>query len=106
MQQNKERAAAERIFGLLPEQQGERFLSLWNEFTLQQSAEARFAYAMDRLIPVLHNIYNNGQSWQENRIPLEKVLSVNSVIGDACPEVWLHLKARIQDLAANGLFSH
>jgi len=104
--QENERAAAERIFGLLPEQQGERLLLLWNEFTLRQTAEARFAYAMDRLMPVLHNIYNNGQSWQENHIPLEKVLSVNSVIGDACPEVWLHIQARLQELAANGLFSH
>ena len=104
--QENERAAAERIFGLLPEQQGERLLSLWNEFTLRQTAEARFAYAMDRLMPVLHNIYNNGQSWQENHIPLKKVLSVNSVIGDTCPEVWLHIKARVQELAANGFFSH
>jgi putative hydrolase of HD superfamily len=69
--QDRERATATRIFGLLPNQQGEWFLSLWLEFVARQTPEARFAYAMDRLMPVLHNIYNKGQSWRENRIPLE-----------------------------------
>lgn len=106
VRQDKERAAATRIFGLLPNQQGEWFLSLWLEFVARQTPEARFAYAMDRLMPVLHNIYNQGQSWRENRISLERVLAVNSAIGDACPDVWAHIRVRVQELASNGLFVH
>lgn len=104
--EDKQRAAASRIFALLPKQQGEWFRSRWNEFVARQTPEARFAYAMDRLMPVLHNIYNKGQSWRENRIPLEKVLSVNSAIGDACPDVWAHIRSRVQELTSNGLFFH
>ncbi|HUR40762.1 MAG TPA: HD domain-containing protein [Verrucomicrobiae bacterium] len=97
--QDKERAAASRIFGLLPKEQGEWFLSRWKEFVARETPEARFAYAMDRLMPVLHNIYNKGQSWRENRIPLDKVLAVNAAIGDACPDVWAHIKKRVEEMA-------
>ena len=67
-----ERAAVERIFGLLPEMHGARFLALWHEFEQGETAEARFANAADRAMPVLLNLANDGQSWRENGISHEK----------------------------------
>lgn len=104
LEQSRERAAAQRIFGLLPPQQAELLLSRWEEFDARQTPEARFAYAIDRLMPVLHNLFNDGQSWRENKVPLSKVLSVNVAIGHAVPAVWRELEGRIRALAAGGIF--
>jgi putative hydrolases of HD superfamily len=60
-----ELAAVTRIFGLLPGPQGAAFLALWKEFEEGVSAEARFANAADRAMPVLLNLANNGQSWRQ-----------------------------------------
>ena len=95
-----ERMAARRIFGLLPEAQAEWCTSRWEEYEARESNEAVFAYAVDRLMPVLQNLKNGGQSWRENSIPLEKVLAVNAVIGEALPSVWENVRALIGDIAA------
>lgn len=58
-----ERAAAERVFGLLPAGQAEEFREIWREFDARITPEAKFAHALDRLIPILHNYHANGGSW-------------------------------------------
>jgi putative hydrolases of HD superfamily len=55
---------------------------------------------MDRLMPVLHNLESGGQTWRENKVPLERVLTINEPIGDACPSVWNRVKQRIEALFA------
>ena len=92
-----ERRAARRIFGLLPEPQAAWCMARWEEYEARESNEAVFAYAVDRLMPILHNLKNDGQSWRENQVPLEKVLAVNAAIGDALPDVWAHVQALIRD---------
>ena len=99
-----ERLAAERIFGLLPELQARWCMSRWQEYEERQSKEAIFAYAIDRLMPVLHNLNNNGQSWRENRVSLEKILSVNEAIGKALPQVWEQVQTMIHQAAQAGVF--
>lgn len=69
----REKAAANRIFGLLPHDQGEEILSLWNEFEERQTPEARFAAALDRVQPLIHNYYTKGGTWIKHEVPLEKV---------------------------------
>jgi len=98
--------AAQRIFGLLPEPQASWCMARWQEYEARQSKEAVFAYAIDRLMPLLHNLYSGGQSWQENKVPLEKVLAFNSAIGAACPEVWAYVRELIVQAAGNGAFEH
>lgn len=88
--------AARRTFGLLPEAQAGWCMARWREFEARETREARFAYAMDRLMPVLQNLRNNGQSWRENGVPREKVLAINAAIGEACPPVWEHVRERIE----------
>jgi len=62
-QAERELKAAERIFALLPEDQAQEFRALWDEFEAKISAESRFANAMDRLQPLLHNFFTEGGTW-------------------------------------------
>jgi putative hydrolases of HD superfamily len=90
--------AARRIFGLLPEPQSSLFLARWEEFEARQSREAVYAYAIDRLLPVLHNLENAGQAWRDHAVPLDQVLAFNAAIGQALPGVWEEVKERITKL--------
>jgi putative hydrolase of HD superfamily len=91
-----ELAAVTRIFGLLPEAQGAKFLALWREFEDGETPEARFAHAMDRAMPVLLNLANQGQSWKENGIRHEQVIRrVGPPIQAGCPALWAHLEAEL-----------
>lgn len=92
----EEKKAAERIFGLLPEPQSSWCLGRWQEYEARQSDEAKFAYAIDRLMPVLQNLNNAGQSWTENQVPLDSILRVNAAIGEALPSVWQHVMPMIK----------
>lgn len=100
-----ELAAAMRIFGMLPDQQGAAFLALWHEFVQGETPEARFAHAADRAMPVLLNLANNGQSWRENGISHERVVRcVAAPIKAGCPALWDYLEARLEEARHKGLF--
>jgi putative hydrolase of HD superfamily len=100
-----ELAAVTRIFGMLPENQGEGFLALWQEFERGETPEARFAHAVDRAMPVLLNLNNEGQSWRENGISHERVvLRIAPPIKAGCPALWNYLEARLEEARRRGLF--
>jgi putative hydrolases of HD superfamily len=92
----KEIAAAKRLFGMLGNEVGEKLLARWQEFEAGATLESRYARAIDRLLPVLQNVHNNGQSWRENGIKLEQVLKMNERIGALMPGVWAELKPKIE----------
>lgn len=94
-----ERSAAERIFGLLPEPYESWCMESWEEYEARQSDEAIFAYAVDRLMPVLQNLNNSGQSWIDNGVSLEQILRVNSAISNALPSVWQYVQSLISRFA-------
>ena len=99
-------AAVQRIFGLLPSAQRDAFVALWREFEDGTSAEARFANAADRAMPVLLNLANNGQSWRENGISHARVVArIADPIRDGCPALWDYLKARLESARADGWFA-
>ena len=98
-------AAAERIFGLLPADQAAALLELWREFERGETAESRFANAIDRAMPVLMNLSNKGQSWRENGISYERVVRrVESQIASGCPALWKYLAPRLADARERGFF--
>jgi 5'-deoxynucleotidase YfbR-like HD superfamily hydrolase len=100
-----ERAAVRRIFGLLPDGQARRFLELWEEFEAETSADARFAHAVDRVMPVLLNLANNGQSWVENGITYDRVVRrVEGQIKTGCPALWDYVAMRLADAQRRGWF--
>ena len=92
----QEAAAAERIFGMLPQPMGDELLALWHEFEGRETPESKFAKAVDRVNPVIQNLTSDGQSWVENHISRDRVLAMNSEIEAASPELWAVLKARIE----------
>ena len=100
-----ERAAVTRIFSLLPEPQRSTFLGLWDEFERNETPEARFANAADRAMPVLLNLAGGGQSWRENGIAYERVVSrVGPPIRAGCPALWEYLAARLEEKRREGWF--
>ncbi|MEM7067238.1 MAG: HD domain-containing protein [Pseudomonadota bacterium] len=91
-----ERAAAKRIFGLLPDKIGSDLHELWTEFEAAETPEAKFAKAADRINPTLQNLKQEGQSWVENGIRREQVLEKNRNIADASATLWVTVKERIK----------
>lgn len=73
-QRARECAAADRIFALLPQDQGDKFRALWEEFEAGETPEARFAAAMDRIQPMMLNAATDGKKWQENGVRLSQVM--------------------------------
>ncbi len=98
----KEVAAAKRIFGLLPQPQADEFLALWNEYDAAETREARIANMIDRVMPVLMNLHNNGQSWVENNISLEQVIDRTKFIADVHPAFWTWLRAELDTAKQKG----
>lgn len=98
----QEEEAAIRLFGLLPEPQRQHFHQLWLEYEAGETPNAQFALMLDRLMPVLMNLHNRGQSWVENGISLEQVLSRNAFIGDVYPALWQHLQRHLDAAHQNG----
>ncbi len=99
---DRETAAAERIFSLLPPDQGRELRSLWEEFEARQTPDARFAASLDRLMPLLHNYHCGGKTWQEHDVPAAKVLDRNRHIQEGSPELWDFAESLIQDAVKKG----
>lgn len=91
----RERAAAKRLFGLLPSDQSAELEALWEEFEACLSPEAVYANAVDRLAPVLLNSHSGGRSWRENGITAEHVRSKMKVIAEASPRLGAALETLI-----------
>lgn len=99
----EERLAANRIFGLLPEQQAQKLITLWEEFEEGETAEARFARAMDRLEPLLQNASNAGGTWKEFDVNYEKVYTKKSIIKKGSDTIWDYAKELIDQSVAAGI---
>ncbi|EGQ8539010.1 HD domain-containing protein [Vibrio parahaemolyticus] len=101
-QAEKEIKAAERLFGMLSTDQGQELLALWQEFEAAQSDDAKYAKALDRLIPMLLNYHNNGQSWKENSVTREHALTINKRIEFGSVTLWDKAKELIEEATEKG----
>lgn len=84
----RESKAAERIFGLLPSDQGERLKGLWEEFEAGKTAEARFAHTMDNIQPMMLNDATEGKSWKEHGVHLSQILGRNAHTAEGSEALW------------------
>ena len=101
-----EQQAVRRICAILPAELDAEFHALWQEFETAQTPEAKFAHAMDRSIPIILNLANNGQSWRENGIRCEQVIQRNGPpVQAGCPALWAYLKEKLDEAQANGWFA-
>lgn len=88
-QDERERLAAERLFGLLPDAQAADFRELWFEFEAAESDDAKFAKALDRFQPMLHNAATDGGTWVECQVTLEQVKArCRPPIEGGAPALW------------------
>ncbi len=99
----EERLAANRIFGLLPPEQKEELIQIWEEFEACETAEAKFAKAMDRLEPLLQNSSNNGGTWNEPGVNYEKVYEKKSVIKNGSTTIWEYAEKLINEGVEKGI---
>lgn len=101
----REQKAADRIFALLPEDQGMELRELWEEFDAMETPEAKYAAALDRLQPVLLNYLNNGGTWQEHNITKKQVIQRNGRIEEGAPELWEFASELIDEAVSKGLLA-
>lgn len=101
-QAEKEAAAAERIFGLLPSPQRKILIDLWHEFEQAESADAQFAKAMDRILPLIQNMQNQGGSWVQNKVFKHQVIRRNQYLETAAPKLWNYVLEQIEIAAERG----
>ena len=89
-QREREEKAAKRIFGLLPEEQGEKLMALWEEFEAYETPEANFAHTMDNIQPVMLNDATDGKAWLEHGVHLSQILGRNKKTAEGSKELWLY----------------
>ena len=104
-QEAAERAAADRIFGLLPADQAVSARALWDEFEERRTAEARFARALDRLQPMLANVQAGGGTWREHGITAGQVLAKVALIEDGSPELGRYARDLVEQAVRDGILS-
>ena len=95
--------AAERIFGLLPDDQQKEFRKLWDEFEECKTTESKFANALDRVQPVLLNNAKGGISWSEHNIKHSQAIERNGRIENGSEELWKHIKSILDDCLEKGI---
>ena len=98
----REAQAATRLFGMLPEDLGTELRELWQEFEAQQTTEAQFAAALDRLQPLLHNQQTRGGTWRIHGISREQVLQRMYPVKDGATALWQLVEKAIEDAIAAG----
>jgi putative hydrolase of HD superfamily len=96
-----ETAAAERIFGLLPGDEGRELHELWLEYERRDTPDGRFAYACDRLQPFLLNAATGGRSWEAHGVHVDQVREIMAPVGEVAPRLG-DLVHRIIDEAVAG----
>jgi putative hydrolase of HD superfamily len=101
-QSQEEKRAADRIFNILPLDQAKEMRELWEEFEARETPEARFAAALDRLQPMLHNYQTRGGAWQEHRITSDMVIQRNRHIAEGARELWAYAEELVREAIQNG----
>ena len=97
LQPERERAAADRLYGLLPPNQGRSLRALWEEFEARETPEARFAAALDRLQPLLLNFHTQGKAWRKHGVTSAQVLQVNAHIAQGSEALWAFARNLIDE---------
>lgn len=100
--EERERKAAKRIFGLLPEDQGTWFRELWEEFEAYQTPEAKFAHVLDNCQPLLLNDASNGRSWVEHGVKKSQIYKRNAHVPEGSREIWEYMKTLVDKHVALG----
>jgi putative hydrolases of HD superfamily len=104
-QEEAERAAADRIFALLPPDQAAGLRGLWDEFEERRTPEARFARGLDRLQPMLENLTAGGGTWKEHGITADQVLVKVQLIDDGSASLGRYARNLVHQAVRDGLLA-
>ena len=102
----REGKAADRLFAMLPEEQGVYIRTLWEEFDAMETADSKYAACLDRLQPFLHNTLTGGHTWVESgtkRIAVEKRMGI---IKEFMPDVYPWVEKNLDNAIKNGWLTH
>lgn len=99
----REQKAAQRIFGLLPKEQCHSLRALWDEFEACETAEAKFANALDRFQVLMQNMESNGGTWPLYGIPKSKVLERMAAVQEGAPALWPVVLSMLEKAVAQGV---
>ncbi len=100
---DEELVAAKRIFGLLPEEQANEFITIWQEFEEGVTNEAKFAKSMDRFEPLLQNTSNNGGTWAEFNVGYQKVYDKKKAIKQGSASLWSYSENLLNESVEKGI---
>ena len=101
-QKEREIGAADRIFKILPEDQARLFRALWDEYEDRKTPESRFANALDRFQPLLHNYFTRGHTWRQQGIQKKQVLSRMQPVDEGSSFLWDYVSNLIDDAVEKG----
>lgn len=98
----RELQAAERIFGILPKDQGQYFRALWDEFEEYETADAKYAHLLDNFQPFLLNNASGGISWAEHEVRKAQIYKRNEKMEETSKTIWECMKAVIDENISKG----
>ena len=101
-QKMRETKAADRIFNILPADQADAFRALWDEYEAKDTPESKFANALDRLQPFLHNYFTRGHTWQKHGIQKIQVIARMQPVDDGSHFLWDYISRLIDDAVEKG----
>ena len=99
----RERKAAEHIFGMLPEDQGMYLKALWEEFEAYETAEAKYAHMLDNFQPLLLNDAAGGISWTEHQVKKSQIYKRNEKVEETSATIWKCMQNKIDKHIQSGL---
>lgn len=99
---DREKRAAERVFSILPEDQGQKLMDLWLEFEAQNTPESKFANAIDKIQPVLLHKITDGKSWKEHNVSLSQIEKRQAKTPEASTKIWEYTKEIIDEHVKKG----
>ena len=95
--EKREKAAADRIFGILPKEQGTWMRGLWDEFEACNTPESKFAHVLDNSLPLFLNHAAGGISWKEHKVKRSQIYKRNRITGDGSAKIWEYMQELIQE---------
>lgn len=87
-QEEREKKAADRIFSMLPEDQGKKLMEIWQEFEAWETKEAKFARTMDNIQPLIQQHASGGKAWTEHQVAHSQVMGRNKRTAQGSDVLW------------------
>lgn len=98
----REVKAADRIFGLLPEDQGSYFRTLWEEFEAYETGDAKYAHLLDNFQPLMLNDASGGISWREHEVKKTQIYKRNERVCETSKTIWKKMQELVEKNIACG----